>query len=68
MGGKEAMAQLGVIDRKVKAILSSGYVEDSMIQDFQKLGFKAVIPKPFTLGELSKTLHAVMAPHSLRVH
>jgi PAS domain S-box-containing protein len=68
MGGKEAMAQLGVIDRGVTAILSSGYVEDSMIQDFQKLGFKAIIPKPFTIGELSKTLHAVMAPHSLRVH
>ena len=68
MGGKEAMAQLGVIDSQVTAILSSGYVEDSMIQDFQKLGFKAIIPKPFTLGELSKTLHAVMAPHSLRVH
>ncbi|HJU44087.1 MAG TPA: ATP-binding protein [Vicinamibacterales bacterium] len=68
MGGKEAMAQLGAIDRKVTAILSSGYVEDSMIQDFEKLGFKAIIPKPFTLGELSKTLHAVMAPHSLRVH
>jgi len=68
MGGKEAMAQLGVIDRKVNAILSSGYVEDSMSQDFHKLGFKAIIPKPFTIGELSKTLHAVMAPQSLRVH
>ena len=68
MGGKEAMAQLGVIDRQVTAILSSGYVEDSMIQDFHKLGFKAIIPKPFTLGELSKTLHAVMSPDSLRVH
>jgi PAS domain S-box-containing protein len=68
MGGKEAMAQLGVIDRKVTAILSSGYVGDSTIQDFQKLGFKAIIPKPFTLGELSKTLQAVITPHSLRVH
>ena len=34
----------------------------------EKLGFKAVIPKPFTLSELSKTLHAVMSPHSLSVH
>jgi PAS domain S-box-containing protein len=68
MGGKEAMAQLGAIDEKVTAILSSGYVEDSMIQDYQKLGFKAIIPKPFTLGELSKTLHAVMPPQSQRVH
>ena len=68
MGGKEAMAQLGVIDHKVNAILSSGYVEESMIHDFHKLGFKAIIPKPFTIGELSKTLHAVMAPQSLRVH
>jgi CheY-like chemotaxis protein len=68
MGGKEAMAQLGVIDRNVTAILSSGYVDGSMIQDFEKLGFKAIIPKPFTLGELSKTLHTVMTPQSLRVH
>ena len=68
MGGKEAMAQLGVLDRKVTAILSSGYAEDSTIQDFEKLGFKAFIPKPFTIGELSKTLHAVMAPPSLHVH
>ena len=68
MGGKEAMAQLGAIDRKVKAILSSGYVEESMMQDFEKLGFKAIIPKPFTIGELSRTLDAVMASHSQRVH
>jgi PAS domain S-box-containing protein len=68
MGGKEAMAQIGVIDRQVTAILSSGYVEDSMVQDFQKLGFKAIIPKPFTLGELNKTLQAVIAPPSPRVH
>jgi hypothetical protein len=39
-----------------------------MIHDFQTLGFKAIIPKPFTIGELSKTLHAVITPHSLRVH
>jgi PAS domain S-box-containing protein len=68
MGGKEAIAQLGAIDHKVTAILSSGYVEDSMVQDFQKLGFKAIIPKPFTLVELSKTLTAVMMPRSSRVH
>ena len=68
MGGKEAMAQLGAIDGKVTAILSSGYVEDSMIQDYQRLGFKAIIPKPFTLAELSKTLHAVMPSPSARVH
>ena len=68
MGGKEAMAQIAAIDHTVTAILSSGDVEESMIQDFQRLGFKAIIPKPFTLGELGKTLHAVIAPHSLRVH
>jgi len=68
MGGKEAMAQLGVIDRTVTAILSSGYVEDSMLHDFETLGFKAIIPKPFTLDELSTILNAVMTPQSLRVH
>jgi PAS domain S-box-containing protein len=68
MGGRETMERLGQIDGKVVAILASGYANESMTAECQQLGFKAVIPKPYTVDELSRTLHAVMATGSSRVH
>jgi PAS domain S-box-containing protein len=68
MGGRETMERLEQIDRKVVAILASGYANESMTAECQQLGFKAVIPKPYTVDELSKTLHAVMATGSSSVH
>jgi CheY-like chemotaxis protein len=68
MGGKEAMERLGKINRKVKAILASGYAQDSAMTEFQKFGFKAAIAKPFTLEELSKTLRSVTAERTSSVH
>jgi len=68
MGGKEAMERIGQMDQRANAILASGYADQSMTAEFQKLGFKAVIPKPFTIEELSRTLDSVIATQSCRVH
>jgi PAS domain S-box-containing protein len=68
MGGRETMERLGQIDRKVVAILASGYANDSMTAECRQLGFKAVIPKPYSVDELSRTLDAVMATTGGRVH
>lgn len=68
MGGRETMERLGQIDRKVVAILASGYANESMTAECRQLGFKAVIPKPYTVDELSKTLGAVIGAGSGRVH
>jgi two-component system cell cycle sensor histidine kinase/response regulator CckA len=68
MGGKEAMERLGKINRKVNAILASGYAQDSAMTEFEKFGFKAAIAKPFTLEELSKTLRSVTTARTSRVH
>lgn len=68
MGGKETIERLGEVDRKVKAILASGYAQDSTMMDFRRLGFKAAIAKPFTLEELNRTLSSVVAPTSRVVH
>jgi PAS domain S-box-containing protein len=68
MGGKEAMDRLGQIDEHVTAILASGYAEASMTEELQGLGFRAIIPKPYTIDELSRTLGAVIAPRASRVH
>jgi PAS domain S-box-containing protein len=68
MGGKEAMERLGEIDRKVKAILASGYTQDSTMTDFRELGFTAAIAKPFSLAELSRTLRSVTVARARSVH
>lgn len=60
MGGKDAIKKLHEIDPQVKAIVSSGYSEDAAMSDFGKLGFKAVIAKPYRITDLSETVHQVL--------
>ena len=56
MGGKEAIQILKREDPEILAIVSSGYANDPVMANFQKYGFSAVISKPFSIDELSKTL------------
>ncbi|HEY83332.1 MAG TPA: PAS domain S-box protein [Dehalococcoidia bacterium] len=60
MGGKEAIKKLLEIDPDVKAIVSSGYSTDPIMADFKKYGFSAVVTKPYSAGELEKTLHSLL--------
>jgi CheY-like chemotaxis protein len=60
MGGKEAIQKLLVIDPEIKAIVSSGYSNGSIITDFKQYGFSAILPKPYEVKELSKTLHTLI--------
>lgn len=60
MGGKETIQNLLEIDPDVKAIVSSGYSDDPVMAAFRKYGFCGVVVKPYTVGELSKTLHKVL--------
>ena len=39
MGGKEVMQELIAIDPHVKAIISSGYLNDPVVKDFKRYGF-----------------------------
>ena len=60
MGGKEAIKKLLEIDPEVKAIVSSGYATDPIMADFKKYGFSAVVTKPYSVGELERTLHRML--------
>jgi two-component system, cell cycle sensor histidine kinase and response regulator CckA len=60
MGGKETLAKLLEIDPQVKAVVSSGYSDDSIMADFLKYGFCGVIAKPYRISELGKILHEVI--------
>ena len=60
MGGKEAINKLLEIDPEIKAIVSSGYSDDPVLENFKKYGFKGMMPKPFESQSLGKVLQKVL--------
>jgi PAS domain S-box-containing protein len=60
MGGKEAIKNLLEIDPEINAIVSSGYSDDPVLANFQKYGFKGMMPKPFGYHSLGKVLQDVL--------
>jgi PAS domain S-box-containing protein len=61
IGGQEAVKRLLEIDPNVRAIVCSGYSNDTVLANFKRFGFRAVIPKPFSLQELSGTISDVLS-------
>lgn len=66
MGGKETIEALLKIDPDIKAIVSSGYVEDPLMQDYRKFGFSAAASKPYDIKNLQRILEGVLARPSDR--
>ena len=56
MGGKDAVASLLALDPEANVIVASGYANDPIMASYKEYGFSAILPKPFTLGELNKVL------------
>lgn len=61
MGGKEAVKELLQMDPQACVIVSSGYYNDPIMADYEKWGFKGVIPKPYGVKELSETVANALA-------
>lgn len=60
MGGEEAIGHLIDIDPRVKAIISSGYSDSPIMQNFRRYGFTATAAKPYSLSKLSRVLARVL--------
>ena len=60
MGGKEAAKRILEMDADARIIMSSGYLADPVMADYTKFGFKASLPKPYTIEELSDVLSLVL--------
>ena len=56
MGGKETIERLREIDPDVKAIVSSGYSNDTIMANYGEYGFCAVIAKPYKIDKLNKII------------
>jgi CheY-like chemotaxis protein len=60
MGGKETAGAIYDINPEAKIIVSSGYTNDPVMNDYDEYGFCAAIAKPFDMAELKNTLNSVM--------
>lgn len=59
-GGVECLSILKRIDPSVKAVVMSGYAENSALADYRELGFSGSLEKPFTLESLSSILASII--------
>ena len=58
-GGAETLIELQRINPEVKAIVSSGYSNDSTLSDYAAHGFVGIVRKPYELTELQSTIETV---------
>jgi CheY-like chemotaxis protein len=68
LGGRDAIVHLTGLDPGVKAIVVSGYAQDSIMETYRDHGFAAAMTKPYTLDVLQATLDTVISTPSWRVH
>jgi len=60
MGGKETIKNLREFDEDVKVIVSSGYSNDPIMANYMEYGFNGVLPKPFSINDLSNLLRRIL--------
>jgi two-component system, cell cycle sensor histidine kinase and response regulator CckA len=61
MGGRESAAEILAFDPCARLIASSGYSNDPVMAGFCDYGFCGAIVKPYTLDELARVVHSVVA-------
>jgi signal transduction histidine kinase/ActR/RegA family two-component response regulator len=60
MGGIETAARLKELDASLKLIVSSGYSDAPVMSDLRAYGFDDVVPKPWTVAQMSEVLRRVL--------
>ena len=60
MGGREAAARILALHPEARLIVSSGYSVDPVMARPADFGFKAVLPKPYSLADLAQVMDAVL--------
>ena len=60
MGGRETIEKLRSYDPAVKAVVSSGYANDPVMQDFTHYGFSGRLTKPYRINEMKTLLESMI--------
>lgn len=61
MGGKDAIQHLRELDPHIKALVTSGYSDDPIMNNFQKYGFQGILVKPYKIFDLAKMLESMLS-------
>jgi len=68
MGARETISHLTGVDPAVRAIVVSGYAQDTAVSSYRDYGFVASMNKPYNLQDLRTTLEAVITAPTWRIH
>ena len=60
MGGRETMENLLKYDPGVKAVVSSGYTNDPVMQEYARFGFSGRLTKPYRINEMKTLLESMI--------
>ena len=60
LGGKDTIALLKCYDPAVKAIVSSGYSHDPVVQNYLQYGFSGRLSKPYKINNLKAILEQLI--------
>jgi CheY-like chemotaxis protein len=60
MGGEETVKELLKVDPSVRVILSSGFSHSPVVTHFKEYGFVGVLPKPYRVDKLERTLQKAL--------
>lgn len=60
IGGIETISRLRNIDPDIKALVSSGNTDHPAILNHKNFGFKAALPKPYSLNELETAVRKLI--------
>jgi Response regulator containing CheY-like receiver, AAA-type ATPase, and DNA-binding domains len=60
MDGRETIEKLREYDSRVKAVVSSGYANDPVVQDYGRYGFSGRLTKPYRINEMKAILEELI--------
>ena len=60
LGGQETIEKLRSYDPGVKAVVSSGYTNDPVMQEYAKYGFSGRLTKPYRINEMKALLESMI--------
>jgi signal transduction histidine kinase/CheY-like chemotaxis protein len=60
LGGRDTIRELLEFDPGARVIVTSGYSNDPIMEDYRKYGFKGAIVKPYNIEELRRVVHEMI--------
>tara|TARA_Y100001968_G_C19229268_1_gene653646 strand:- start:230 stop:640 length:411 start_codon:yes stop_codon:yes gene_type:complete len=65
-GAKKAMQKIIELDEKACGLVSSGYMDDPVVVDFNRHHFRGILPKPYEMDEVNTAILSIIELVGLR--